>query len=104
MPLYRALVELRRVHRDADWVVAGVLLDDTFFPSRLDIEHASTRLIESGLVARLPLLPILAPDLRRALSVARSLTRDVAVDAASAADRDVLRGGATTTIAMGPDW
>lgn len=98
MPRFRAQAELRRVHDDAAWVVAGVLIDGSFFPAMLDIERAGARLIESGLVKYVELAPLIAPDLRRAVGIARRLALAHGEDPASSAARDVLRGGGEVTI------
>lgn len=101
MPLFHAIAELRRVHRDAEWVVAGLLIEGRWFPALLDIEPASVRLMESGLVERHPLMPVIAPDLRRAVKVCRDLARPLGADARTSAGRDVLRGAKTWRMTAG---
>lgn len=98
MPLYRgALAELRRVHRDARWVVAGVHVEGRFHRAARGVLPASTRLVESGLVSCTRLPDFIAPE-GRAGEVALGLARSMAADPATVAANEVLLGSPTVRI------
>lgn len=103
MPIYRRVVaEMRRVHRDAEWVAVAFLLDDRWVPAARGIEPATSRLIESGLVAGSPLLPVLAADERAALECAIAQVHDAGVmTAREAPRRAVLRGPRAVVVRPG---
>ena len=100
MPLHRgAQAELRRIHRDARWVLAGVVLDGEFHPASRVFEPASARLWQSGLVIRANLPDFIAPE-GHAKAVAFSLARYLAADVRTVADHEVLIGGQTILIPL----
>ena len=103
MPIYRRVVaEMRRVHRDAEWVMTAVLLDDRWFAVARGIEPATSRLIEAGLIAASPLLPVLAADDAAAVECAIEQVHDVGVmTAREAPRRAVLRGPRAVVVAPG---
>lgn len=93
MPLYRgAQAELRRVTREARWVLAGVFLDGRFYPAHKRVQPASVRLYEAGLARVIALPDFIAPE-EHVRSVAMALAAPWAADAATADEREVLIGG-----------
>lgn len=102
MPLYRgAQAELRRVHREARWVLAGVWVNGQWRPAHRRFEQASARLMQSGLVARADLPDFIAPE-HFMWATAMGLAQGLAADVRTAADWEVLRGGQVLRV-MTPD-
>jgi hypothetical protein len=68
---YLARAEFRRRHRNAPWVLAGVLVEGVFWPAQPGVEPIRRRLPETGLLgwADLP-APIIAGDTSTAAAVA----------------------------------
>lgn len=101
MPLYRPAAELRRVHRNARWVLTGLVIDGEWHPVDRRIEPATARLIEADLVDVAPLLPVLAPNPIAAVAIACGLAADQGWPSArEAPSRDVLRGPKAHRVSM----
>ena len=104
MPLYRGVrAEVRRVHRDAAWVVSGVVLGDRWSPADSHVRPPSVRLIEANLVG-LRLLPdLIAPDDDRAVAVAVRLALDLPAPGPSEVE-PVPPTLAVSPLTIGLDW
>lgn len=95
MPLYRGAAELRRIHRDAARVLAGVVVEGDWHPIHRSIERPSRRLMEAGLVDLVDLPDFIAADSPAAIRVALWLAREAfPLDAAE----PVVRGSRTVSI------
>ena len=69
--MFRAQVELRRLHRDAEWGVAGVVVEGRWHAMTERTELPTVREHSAGLTRFENLPPILAADGTRAVAVAR---------------------------------
>jgi hypothetical protein len=94
MPLYRhTAAEMRRVHRDADWVMTGAILDGTWHPILPAIQPAGPRLAEADLIDVLALLPVIARnDAAGVLAVIAQIRARGLLTALDVHPREVLRG------------
>jgi len=68
---YAVRAEFRRQRRGAPWVLAGVILDGSFWPASPGVEPVRSRLPEAGLLgwSEVP-VPVVAPDPAAAAEVA----------------------------------
>jgi hypothetical protein len=79
---YRARAEMRRRDRGSPWVLAGIVIDGTFWSAREGVEPIRGRLPEAGLVGWSDLhSPIIAADAEAAARVALEVARSSWPDA-----------------------
>ena len=75
MTLYQTQAVLRRTSRAAPLLLAGVTLDDTFYP-RTPADATGALFLTKGLVALAPLSAVEAPDAPKAAVIANADARD----------------------------
>jgi hypothetical protein len=76
MPRYLARAGFRRRRVGSRWVLAGVILQDRFWPARPDVEPVGRRLPSTGLLGWGDLSsPIVAPDVEAAATIALATAR-----------------------------
>ncbi|HEY7591249.1 MAG TPA: hypothetical protein VH723_09660 [Candidatus Limnocylindrales bacterium] len=76
MPRYQARAEFRRLDRDRPWVLAGVVIQQRFWPVAPGVERVRGRLVANGLLGWIDLpTPILAPDIDTAAATALEMAR-----------------------------
>lgn len=94
MPLYRgSRAEVRRIHRDAAWVLTGVVVDDHWYAMSARVQPASIRHVEAGLIGLIELPDFIALDDRKAAATAKYLAIQLGYPTPSAVPaRDVLLG------------
>lgn len=77
MPAYRALAELRRVHAEGEWFLAGVVIGRIWYPAAEAVAPPSIRAIDARLVTVVTLAPVIASEDAAAVAVAVGVARDL---------------------------